>query len=166
MLQRPNSTIHRTRPSRTEYRPAFRVYGHWPLDIAPSDKKCQLYEKSYFSIGFDLSLPNWPDGGNPDPTRPSRLKRKFERLRGIRRFGQTREKRPSERIGRPSKIYTVGANMAEPLCKCGQPINLILGMYPKECAVCRLLRNFHDTDCAVFVGKDCNCGTDKELPLT
>lgn len=54
--------------------------------------------------------------------------------------------------------------MAKPLCKCGQPINPILGTYPKECAVCRLLRNFHDTDCAVFTGNnDCTCGAEEKM---
>lgn len=43
-------------------------------------------------------------------------------------------------------------------CQCGEPINPILGEYPKECAVCRLMHNFCAATCDVFKGGQCSCG--------
>lgn len=49
--------------------------------------------------------------------------------------------------------------MPRPRCKCGQPITNPLA---RRCAVCRMLTNFHDANCAVFAHykNDCNCGAD------
>ena len=46
------------------------------------------------------------------------------------------------------------------LCRCGEEINPILGCYPPECAVCRLLKNFHQASCIIFRTKEnrCSCG--------